>query len=127
MLAIEKPVAWVFVVGTVVLTVYCQLVLKWQVSIVQESPYAWIRALPPIAQLVLRPWVISAFAAAFLASLCWMYALGSLELGRAYPFMALNFVLVALASAPLFGESISISRVLGLLLIVAGLFLIARS
>ena len=49
-----------------------------------------------------------------------MLAIEQLELGLAYPFMALSFVLVPIGSTVLFGDSLSPIRLLGLGLIVAG-------
>jgi drug/metabolite transporter (DMT)-like permease len=64
--------------------------------------------------------VLSALAAAFGAALCWMLAMVKLELSHAYPFVSLSFVLVLFLSAVLFGEPLSWAKVLGILLIVAG-------
>ena len=114
-------------VATVLLTVYGQLVLKWQVGLTQPPPFEWLRVWPGVLQLLFRPWVISAFAAAFAASLCWMFAISALDLSRAYPFMASNFLIVAMVSAPLFGETLTAGRITGLILVVAGLVLVARS
>ena len=43
------------------------------------------------------------------------------QLGYAYPFMSLNFVLVILAGGLLFDESITPFKLAGLLLIVSGI------
>src|SRR5438046_2655056 len=48
--------------------------------------------------------VLSGLAAAVLAGVCWMLAIQRLEVGYAYPFVALSFVLVPLGSRMLFGE-----------------------
>lgn len=114
---------WLLVGGTVLLTVYGQLVLKWQVSLPVVPPFAAVAKWPAVLLLLLRPWVISAFVAAFGASLCWMLALSHLELSRAYPFTALNFVLVCAAAYPLFGEVITLPRLIGLVLVIAGLLI----
>lgn len=118
---------WLMVVATILLTSYGQLVLKWQVGKQLPPTFQFMEGWPPVLVLVARPWVLSALFAAFLASLCWMLALGKLELGRAYPFMALNFLLVSLAAVPLFGETMSSSKLVGLALIVIGLSIIGRS
>jgi multidrug transporter EmrE-like cation transporter len=65
-------------------------------------------------------WVLSSLGAAVLAGACWMLAIERLEVGYAYPFMALSFVLVPLGSMALFGEPLPAIKLLGLALIVAG-------
>lgn len=122
----QRVFAWAMVAATVVLTSYGQLVLKWQVGKVMPVPFGFMREWPWALQMLARPWVLSAFAAAFAASLCWMLALQKLQLSRAYPFMALNFLLVALVAVPLFGETMGATRWAGLAIVVIGLILISQ-
>ena len=122
----DRIFAWSMVAATILLTTYGQIVLKWQVERHVPPPFAFMEAWPRVLQLALRPWVLSAFFAAFLASLCWMLALQKLELGKAYPFMALSFMLVSLAAVPLFDESLTPGKLFGLTLLVIGLTLISR-
>lgn len=122
----DRVFAWMMVLGTIILTTYGQLVLKWQVSLRAPAPFAWAEGWPPPLLLLLRPWVISAFVAAFGASLCWMLALSRLELSRAYPFMALNFLFVCLLAVPLFGETLTTTKVLGLCFIIIGLIILGQ-
>jgi len=118
--------SYLFVALTILLTVYGQLVLKWQASIVPVSPSEGSALAVYVVQMFLRPWVLSALVAAFLASACWIAAVSRFPLSRIYPFMALNFVLVGLLAVPLFGESMSTSKIVGLLLVVAGLVVTSR-
>jgi multidrug transporter EmrE-like cation transporter len=118
---------YVFILGTVLLTVYGQLVIKWQVNnlgVAPENPSAKIAYL---VGFILNPWVISSYAAAFLASLCWMAAVRQLDLSYAYPFTSLSFVLVMVSSAVLFHESVTLPKIGGLLLIIAGIIIGSRS
>lgn len=123
----ERAFAWLMVLFTILLTTYGQIVLKWQVSLPSRAPvFAWAREWPTVILLLFRPWVISAFVAAFGASLCWMLAVSKLELSKAYPFMALNFLIVCLVAVPLFGETISTTKAIGLLTVVAGLVILSQ-
>lgn len=117
---------WFMVAGTILLTSYGQLVIKWQANTYQSVTLGWFGKLPPVIQLLLQPWVISAFIAAFAASLCWMLAVSRLELSRAYPFMALNFLIVCVAAVPLFGEVFSVTKAIGLATVIAGLIIISQ-
>lgn len=124
---IRDAFAWCMVLCTVVLTTYGQLVLKWQVSLMGRQPvFQWAREWPPLLALLLRPWVLSAFAAAFGASLCWMLAISRLELSRAYPFMALNFLFVCVLAVPLFAEVMTMTKIVGLAFVIAGLIVLSQ-
>lgn len=117
---------WLMVAATVLLTSYGQLVIKWQANSYQATTLGWFGKLPVVFQLLLQPWVISAFVAAFGASLCWMLAVSRLELSRAYPFMALNFLIVCIAAVPLFGEIFTLSKAIGLATVIVGLIIISQ-
>jgi drug/metabolite transporter (DMT)-like permease len=62
-----------------------------------------------------------------LMTLLWVWVLQKIELGKVYPFMALAFVLVPFASHLMFGERFQTSYFLGVLLIMAGIVVIARA
>lgn len=114
-------IAYCLVFATVVLTVSGQFLLKWQVLRAGALPPDAGERLRFLARLVANPWVLSAFAAAFLASMTWMLAMTRLQLSHAYPMTALTFALVVLGSAVLFHEPVTPLKLIGLLLIVAGI------
>jgi drug/metabolite transporter (DMT)-like permease len=66
------------------------------------------------------PLVLSGMAAAVVAGMSWTLAIQRTDLGYAYPFMALSFVLVPLAAAVLFKKQVSVWQTVGLAMIVAG-------
>lgn len=118
--------SYFYIAMTIALTVYGQLILKWRVGIFMidvAPPYT----IPQGIRLLLNPWVISAFAAAFGASLFWMAAISRLPISKAYPFMALNFVFVMALAVFLFNESLSQQKVAGTALIVLGVLVLSRS
>lgn len=117
---------WLYVAGTIVFTVYGQLVVKWQVGEAGDFPEPAGEKIQFLLRLLLRPWVISALLVALLGALCWMAALTRFDLSRAYPFMALSFVLVMLGSAALFSESLTVAKVTGIALICLGLVVGSR-
>jgi uncharacterized membrane protein len=112
---------YLYVAGTIVGTVYGQLIIKWQVDKAGSLPETTNGKLNFFVHLVLNPWVISVFVGAALAAFSWMAAMTRFELSRVYPFMALSFVLVLIFSVLLFGGHLSVPKVVGILLIFCGL------
>jgi multidrug transporter EmrE-like cation transporter len=106
---------------TILLTVYGQIVIKWQVNIAGAAPDGMYDKAMFVAGLLPNIWVVSALAAALLASLTWIAAISRLELSHAYPFTSLSFVLIMLLSGFLFNEPITVSKLLGTGLVVAGI------
>ena len=113
--------SYAYVACTILLTVYGQLVIKWQVAGAGAFPENPADKLWFLARLLINPWIVSALAAALLAALSWMAAMTKLDLSHAYPFTSLSFVLVALASAWLLNEPLTGPKIAGIALICLGI------
>ncbi|MDF2568451.1 MAG: arnF [Sporomusa sp.] len=73
-------------------------------------------------------WPITAGLALYgVSTLLWIYALRTVELSFAYPLISLGYVLVFIASYFLFHETIGPLRIGGLVLILSGIVLVAKS
>ena len=57
----------------------------------------------------------------------WLGVLSKIDVGQAYPFVSIGFVLTMLMGIFLLGEPFSVTRMTGTLLIMAGVVLVARS
>jgi len=112
---------YAYVLATVGFGLYGQLVLKWQLSSVGAAPHSMAELGPFLLRALLNPWVLSSVASAFLGMLTWMAALSRLPLSQAYPFVSLSFPLVLVSSWLAFGEPLTVVKVLGVMLIMAGL------
>lgn len=118
--------SYFYIFLTIAFTVYGQVVLKWQMIGIGDFPENLSDKVMFLLRLLLNPWVISGFLAAFLASLAWMAAMTKLELSHAYPFMSLNFVFVIILSSLLFQEAITPPKMVGLGLIILGIMVGSR-
>jgi multidrug transporter EmrE-like cation transporter len=110
----------------IVFTVASQLIMRWRVG--------GAGALAPdadrlgfVLNLLAMPWVWVAFASTFLAGVMWMLTLGRLDLTYAFPFTGITFLIILFAGTLVFGEPVSAGRVIGTLLVVAGLIVVVRS
>ena len=118
--------AYVAIGLTVAFTVYGQMILKWRLSHLPPLPAGISGKLMRLPGIVFDPWIFSGLFAAFLAALAWMAAIQKLDLTYAYPFMAMNFVLVLALGAWLLGEPVSAPKLVGVALIVIGTVIAAR-
>lgn len=96
-----------------------QLLFK-RVGIEIEAMQGWLH----LRVILLAGLSFAVYAA---ATLLWIHLLRSVELSRAYPFMALSFVLVPFLSSLLFGDRITFVYAAGVVMIVVGVLVIARS
>ena len=113
--------SYLFIALTVLFTVYGQVAIKWAVMNAGDTPADSAGKIGYLFHLLGNGWVLSGLAAAFLASLCWMLAIGKLPLSHAYPFVGSSFILVLLLSSVVFGEPVGWHKVAGVVLIFAGI------
>jgi drug/metabolite transporter (DMT)-like permease len=115
-----------YVLGSILCTVYGQIMVKWQVSKAGALPVMLSEKIAFLLKLILNPWILSGIVAGFLALVFWLAAMTKFELSYAYPFMSLAFVFVMILSAVLFHEAVTLNKVLGVLLIVGGIIVASR-
>lgn len=111
-----------FVTMTLMLTVYGQIMIKWRVLQHADRTGA-NNAAAYLFTIFTDIWVLSGFAAAVVAGVCWVLALRGAALSFVYPFMALSFVLVPVFAAWLLDEKINVVQVAGMAMIVGGVSL----
>ncbi len=56
----------------------------------------------------------------------WLGVLARVDVGQAYPFVGLGFILTMIFGVLILGETINLSRALGTLLVMLGVILVAR-
>lgn len=72
----------------------------------------------------INPAVIGGLGCYGLSTLLWVYCLSKLPLRVVYPYTALTFVLVYIGAFLVFGEKPGVRGIAGVVLVIAGLFLI---
>jgi uncharacterized membrane protein len=117
---------YAYMLVTVVLTTYGNLVFKWRVDHAGAMPESASAKLTWFTKLIASPWILTTVLATAGAALAYLLALQRLELSRAYPVMSLSFLLVVLFSALLFSEALTVPKVAGIVLVLVGLFLGSR-
>lgn len=74
-----------------------------------------------------RPLVILSIFCYGVSYLFWIIALMKVDLSYAYPLFSLSYVLILFFSWIFFKEHISLARLLGMVIIISGIYLISRS
>lgn len=92
-----------------------------------DAPQAKANISSLLLLIVQSPLVLLGLALYGVGALAWIAVLSRLDLSYAYPFLALNFVLITLISYLMLGESIPTLRWFGIGVICIGILLIARS
>ncbi|AKA24527.1 4-amino-4-deoxy-L-arabinose-phosphoundecaprenol flippase subunit ArnF [Pseudomonas chlororaphis] len=115
-----------FALGSVLLVSGAQLGMRWSMTRL-PAPEQWLATLSGgQLDLLALGVVLAAILAYALSMLCWLLALRDLPLGRAYSLLSISYALVYLLAAalPLFNEAFSLSKTLGVALVILGVITI---
>ena len=120
---------YLYVIFTILFTVYGQVILKWRISDLNWSldmTGGIGKMIVSYMKFLFDPLIFSGFISAFIASVFWMLAMTKFELTYAYPFMALSPALVFILGIFVLGETFTIGKVLGLLVIMIGIIITVK-
>jgi multidrug transporter EmrE-like cation transporter len=118
---------FLFILTGVLLNAGAQLLLKAGVNPLGALSVEPATLLPTLGR-VLMQWPILAGLGCYVLSVgVWIVALSRVDVSLAYPMLSLGYVVNALAAWWLFGEMLGPMRCLGMLLILGGVFVMARA
>ena len=115
-----------YIISTIFLAVYSQLIMRWQVSIAGELPEDLRGKVVFVVELFFNPWIISCIVATLFAGVSWMLVMTRFEISYAYPWVSLSFVLMLILGVFLFGEEFSVNKLVGTIVVVFGIIIITR-
>lgn len=116
---------WVELGLSVALTALAQLLLKQ--GMMQPALQVPQHSLDLAWQAALEPRLLGGLMLYATSAVLWALVLSRVDLSLAYPFVGLGAVLVMLLSWLVLGETITLTRLSGALLVVIGVSLVARS
>ncbi len=108
---------------SVTLSAVAQIAFKFGVSAPQNAASS---SIPGPLLVLLSPAVLFGLTLYGVGTVLWLSALGRVELSQAYPFVGIGFALTTLGGWWLFGDHLSASRLLGIMLTVIGITFVAR-
>jgi len=115
------------------LNVAAQVALKWATLGLTSGPAAPSGTRLSLASIAADPvrvalngWFLVGVALYALSVVNWLVVLDRMALSVAYPLMSLGYILTLVIGVLVFKEPISASRVLGVVVIIAGVILISR-
>jgi len=117
---LKNPLSWLFC--SVCLGATGQLLLKTGVKQIGK-----LEGLTGVLGAFRNPKVLAGFAMYGISSLIYLKVLEKCDLSYAYPLIASSYVIVVLLSYFIFHEAVPPKRVLGLLCVCVGVYLIGSS
>ncbi len=122
-----KPVVLILILLDVFLNVTGQLSLKYGMTKIGNFSIS-LSTLPPVfLKAATNVYVLFGLLCYGLGFMVWLIVLSKAEVSYAYPLISLGYVLTAVLAWTLFGEALNGNRLMGILTICLGVFLIARN
>jgi multidrug transporter EmrE-like cation transporter len=116
------------IVPVTVLVTYSQIIVKWRTSSIGYVKPGTSGVLAMFMHFFSDPFILSAYAAAFLGSIGWLFVVSRLPLAIAFPiYIGLTFAAVICCSAMFLGEPLNGSKMLAIGLILAGIVVGSRA
>ena len=88
---------------------------------------AGTNAMPLGLRLAIEPHILGGLACYGISVVVWVIALSRVPVSIAYPMLSIGYVVNAVAAWYLLGEALTPLRLTGIGIIIAGVFLVARS
>ncbi len=113
---------YLLIIPIALLVTASQLVVKWRSSLVDNVPS--LTLLQQLSRFLTDPVILSAYAAALIASFAWLYVVTRLPLTVAFPvYIGVTFAMVLVGGWYFLSESMNATKFLAILFIFIGIIL----
>ncbi|MBK2126040.1 SMR family transporter [Fangia hongkongensis] len=119
-------VIWSLLLFGVFLNACAQLFLKFGVDRIGEFSFTLQNLIPIGWKLATNYFVILGLLCYVISVVVWLMVLSRIPVGIAYPMVSIGYIITAIAGYFLLGESLTVTRVIGILVIIIGVYLVAR-
>ncbi|WP_414451769.1 SMR family transporter [Burkholderia sp. 22PA0099] len=121
-----NPVSLVCILIGVLLNAVAQLLLKAGVNAVGHFDISRANIIPIGFKIATQLPIIGGLSCYVLSVVVWIVGLSRVDVSIAYPMLSLGYVLNAFAAWYLFGEVMSLQRLIGIGIILIGVVVLAR-
>ena len=111
----------------VLLNAGAQLLLKAGTNSIGAFEYSAANIVPIGWKLATEPHILGGLSCYVVSVVVWILALSRVEVSIAYPLLSVGYVVNAAAAYFLFGEAVTPMRLTGIAVIIAGVWIVARS
>ena len=122
-----NALSFALILTGVLLNAVAQLLLKAGTNAVGHFEFSTTNLVPIGTRLALEPHILGGLACYVISVVVWIMALSRVEVSIAYPMLSIGYVLNALAAWYWFGEALTTMRMTGIVVIIVGVYLVARS
>lgn len=111
----------------VLLNAGAQLMLKAGMNQIGAFEFTLKNAMPIAFKVIGNMPILTGLTMYVVSVMVWLLVLSRVQVSFAYPMLSIGYIVNALAAYYLFGEPLTSVRVLGIFIIIAGVYLVAQS
>lgn len=111
----------------VLLNTTAQLLLKAGMSQIGQFEFNVANLMPIGLKVMANPPIITGLFMYVMSVGVWLLVLSRVQVSFAYPMLSIGYVVNAVAAYYLFGEPLTSMRLLGIFIIIAGVYLVSTS
>ena len=111
----------------VLLNAAAQLLLKAGMNQIGHFEFSLSNLLPISLKVMVNAPIILGLFAYVVSVAVWLLVLSRVQVSFAYPMLSIGYIVSAIAAYYLLGEDISILRMTGIVIIMAGVFMVSQS
>ncbi len=119
--------SFLLILTGVLLNAAAQLLLKAGTNAVGEFTFSMENLIPIGWKIATQPPILGGLSCYAVSLVVWIMALSRVEVSVAYPMLSIGYVVNAFAAWYLFGESLSVAKLAGIGVIIAGVFIVSRN
>ncbi len=119
--------SFLLIITGVMLNAVAQLALKAGVRHMGPIALSMNQVIPVSLRLMSEPYLWLGLACYGISVVVWILALSRVDVSIAYPMLSLGYVVTAFAAWWLFGESLGSMRLVGIGIIIVGVYILARN
>lgn len=111
----------------VLLNAVAQIMLKSGMNQIGHFEFSMANAMPIGLKVMGNFPIISGLFMYVMSVVVWLLVLSRVQVSFAYPMLSIGYIVNAIAAYYLFGEPLTSMRVMGIFIIIAGVYLVAQS
>jgi multidrug transporter EmrE-like cation transporter len=122
-----NAISFALVLFGVLLNAAAQLLLKAGTNSIGHFEFSGANLVPIGWKVATQPYILGGLMCYAISVVVWIIALSRVEVSIAYPMLSIGYVVNAIAAYLLFGEAVGVQRLVGIGIIVVGVYVVARS
>lgn len=115
------------IIFAMILNASAQMFLKAGMLRIGFFAFSWQNIWPIALQVASNPYILGGLFTYIVSVVVWLLVLSRIDVGVAYPMTSLAYILTAVAAYYVFGEHLTFVRMLGIVVILVGVYMVART